>query len=109
MQGMYELQKCLLSKGFPTAGVALGASTTQSYDLMCMVPNRSLLKTVIPGWLWRGMTADGGKQKIPICKLEILVFKKDSYDLHALILSWNAGEIPVKKEVRLRTEKLGQS
>ena len=44
-----------------------GASTTQSYDLMCIVPKRSLLKTVIPGWLWRGMTPEGGKQKIAIC------------------------------------------
>lgn len=43
-----------------------GKSTTQSYDLMCIVPKSSLLKTVIPGWLCRGITPDGGKQNIPI-------------------------------------------
>lgn len=44
-----------------------GKSTTQSYDLMCIVPKSSLLKTVIPGWLCRGITPEGGKQNIPIC------------------------------------------
>lgn len=55
------------SEGLATADTLQGPSTTQSYDLMCSVPNSNLLKTVIPGWLWRGITPDGGKQKIPIC------------------------------------------
>lgn len=58
-------------KSLPWGGCATellpGAPTTQSYDLICKVPKRILLKTVIPGWLWRGITPEGGKQKIPIC------------------------------------------
>lgn len=46
-------------------------ASAQSYALMCMVPKRSLLKTVIPGWLWSGMTPEGGKQNIPICATNI--------------------------------------
>ena len=41
--------------------------STKSYDVMCIVPRRSLLKTVIPGWLWSGITAVGGKKNIHIC------------------------------------------
>jgi hypothetical protein len=44
-----------------------GRLVAQSYDFKCMEPKRILLKTVIPGWLWRGMTADFGKQNIPNC------------------------------------------
>jgi hypothetical protein len=44
-----------------------GLLLAQSYDLRCMEPKSILLNTVIPGWLWRGMTADLGKQKIPNC------------------------------------------
>lgn len=56
----------LPSEEFTVVDVLPGTSATQSYDLMFIVPKRSLLKTVIPGWLWSGMTPDGGKQKIPI-------------------------------------------
>lgn len=45
---------------------ALGGST-QSYAFMCIFPRRSLLKTVIPGWLWRGITAFAGRKKIHSC------------------------------------------
>ena len=37
----------------------------QSYDIRCMEPKSIVLKTVIPGWLCRGMKACLGKQKIP--------------------------------------------
>ena len=30
---------------------------------MCICPKRSLLKTVIPWWLWRGMTPLAGRKK----------------------------------------------
>lgn len=43
-------------------------SSTQSYDLTCTVPYRSLLNTVMPGWLWSGMMDDAGIQNIPIEK-----------------------------------------
>ena len=45
-----------------------GSGSTQSYDLICIVPRRSLLNTVIPGWLWRGITAFRGKKRITICQ-----------------------------------------
>ena len=44
--------KDLLSDRFTSADALLGASgasATQSYDLMCIVPKSNLLKTVIPG------------------------------------------------------------
>jgi len=41
--------KCSLSGGLMILGDSGGMSTTQSYDLMCIVPKSSLLKTVIPG------------------------------------------------------------
>jgi hypothetical protein len=66
----YQTQKKkynLHFEGLTTADVLGGTSTTQSYDFMCIVPKRSLLNTVIPGWLWSGMALEGGKQKIPIC------------------------------------------
>lgn len=44
--------------------------STKSYDVMCIVPIRSLLKTVIPGWLWSGITAVGGKKNMHICRSE---------------------------------------
>lgn len=50
-----------------TGSFALRGST-QSYDFMCIFPNRSLLQTVISGWLWRGMTAVAGRKKIHNCK-----------------------------------------
>lgn len=43
--------------------------STQSYALMCMVPSRSLLKTVIPGWLCRGITAPAGRKKMQSCNI----------------------------------------
>lgn len=46
---------------------AVPGKSSQSYDFTCSVPYRSLLNTVIPGWLWRGMTEEGGMQNIPIC------------------------------------------
>lgn len=66
-KNIWPYKKHLLCEGATTADALLGTSTTQSYDLMCIVPKRSLLKTVIPGWLWSGRTPDGGKQKMPIC------------------------------------------
>lgn len=42
--------------------------SSQSYDLTCNVPYNSLLSTVIPGWLWSGMTEEGGMQNIPSCQ-----------------------------------------
>lgn len=62
-----EGKKKSLPWGGCTTELLPGAPTTQSYDLICKVPKRILLKTVIPGWLWRGITPEGGKQKIPIC------------------------------------------
>lgn len=41
--------------------------STKSYDLMCILPSRSLLKTVIPGWLWRGITPVAGIKKQHNC------------------------------------------
>ena len=39
----------LPGEGFTLGDVSRGTSATQSYDLICIVPKRSLLKTVIPG------------------------------------------------------------
>jgi hypothetical protein len=50
------------------AALLSGRLVAQSYDFKCMEPKRILLKTVIPGWLWSGMTADLGKQNMPNCR-----------------------------------------
>lgn len=47
----------------------VSTTSTQSYDLTNIVPYRSLLRTVIPGWLWSGITDNGGMQNIPICDI----------------------------------------
>lgn len=44
--------------------------STQSYDFICIVPSKSLLKTVISGWLCRGITAVGGRKKRHNCTKE---------------------------------------
>ena len=44
--------------------------STKSYDLMCIVPKRSLLKTVISGWLWRGITPVAGIKNMHNCTSE---------------------------------------
>lgn len=43
------------------------ADSIQRYDLTCAAPYKTLLSTVIPGWLWSGMMDDAGMQNIPIC------------------------------------------
>lgn len=69
--------------------LTLLSSFDQSYALICMVPKRSLLKTGIPGWLWRGMTLFGGIQKIPICNNQA-----NEYQSHVKIsLIWEIGKI----------------
>lgn len=52
-----------------------------------MSPNKSLLNTVMPGWLWRGMTPLEGKQKMPICTnkyshVHISLQMCDSFNMH---------------------------
>lgn len=44
-----------------------GMESTQSYDFICKFPSKSLLKTVIPGWLWRGTTAFAAIKKMQSC------------------------------------------
>jgi hypothetical protein len=44
------------------------AVLSQSYDLTCIDPRSSLLNTVIPGWLWSGITAFRGRKRMTICQ-----------------------------------------
>jgi len=62
---MKERKRCSPWAG--ESGSSVAGGSTQSYDFTCIVPMRSLLKTVIPGWLWRGMTAVAGRKKTHIC------------------------------------------
>lgn len=51
-------------------GTIESLGSTQSYDFICIFPSKSLLKTVISGWLWRGITAVSGRKKMHNCTQE---------------------------------------
>ena len=57
----------MINETLPFSKLRGSALSIQSYALTCTVPYKTLLSTVIPGWLWSGMMDDAGMQNIPIC------------------------------------------